>query len=169
MKTRMFVSIIILVLAVLIAVGSCVTGKNSIAEEELIEKFTGIYVNINYDGSNKFHSQKFEITSEKHWGFYLKIDDPVACGAGYFKVVNSWVDRKGNIYCQAKMYFGPTVSRIWALWRLDKSGEVLEQTFWYGGKEKYPDKIVNHDIPMDADDFSSQEVSLWYNIYNRQE
>ncbi len=168
MKTRTFVSILILISAVLIIAGSCAATKKSITEEELIEKFTGVYVSTDYDGSNKFHSQKFEITSEKHWGFYLKIADPFACGAGYFEVVNNWVDRKGNTYCQAKMYFGPTVSRIWALWRLDKSGEVLEQTFWYGGKEKYPEKIIDHDIPMDVDDYSSQEVSLWYNIYHRQ-
>ena len=50
MKSRMLISILILVLAVLIAVGSCATSKKSyISEDNLYKELTGIWNNEEYE------------------------------------------------------------------------------------------------------------------------
>jgi hypothetical protein len=56
MKTRMFVSILILVLAVLIIIGSCATGKKMITVDDAMKRFEGVYVNTEYSGQNKSSS-----------------------------------------------------------------------------------------------------------------
>jgi len=67
-----------------------------------------------------------------------------------------------KILCQAA-----NGSRFYAHWKLDESNTVLEQNCCYGGGEKYPTKILTHDVFMD--DFNSKDVSMYYNIYYCQE
>ena len=53
MKTRMFVSVLILVLAVLIIAGSCATRRKAISDEDFMEAWSGTWINTDYGrGSN---------------------------------------------------------------------------------------------------------------------
>ena len=59
-QTRAFVSILILVLAVLIIVGSCATKKKAISEEDFLEAFSGIWINTDYEPKGDLgYVQKF--------------------------------------------------------------------------------------------------------------
>ena len=52
MKTRKIVSILILVLAVLIIVGSCATKRKVVSEEDFLEAWSGTWINTDYGGGS---------------------------------------------------------------------------------------------------------------------
>jgi hypothetical protein len=54
MKTRMFVTIFILILVLLIIAGSCAKRKIAISEEELLEALCGIWINTDYKPKGDF-------------------------------------------------------------------------------------------------------------------
>jgi len=178
MKTRTFVVVLILVLAVLVIIDGCATSKKAISHEDVVEMFSGTwanldnptmgtYANLTQDATEMdwFHNQKFVLTLNKEFRLYHSVDDVMTFMSGKYTVINSWEDRKGNIYCQAmcKAYTG---SKFYALWKIDESNTVLEQNFYYGGSGKYPTNIITHDVI--EDDLSKTDGRLYYNIYYRQ-
>lgn len=112
-----------------------------------------------------YHYQKLELTSGSGFLLYRSANYPKPLNWGKYTVIKSWVDRKGNTYCQAMLQF-ITASRIYALWRLDESNTVFEENFYYGGFEQYPAKIVTHYII--EDDILTPTGTLYYNIFYRQ-
>jgi len=179
MKARMIVSISILVFVVLIVAGSCATKRIAVSPEEVSQKIEGTWINPDYpvggtfidltqtatDTADFFHFQKLTFTSKK-WYFYQSLDDTIGFASGVYTIMDSWMDRKGNAYCQIYLPRGKA-SVCFALLKVDKTGTVLEQCYYYGGNNKYPEKIVTHDIIVD--DFRSPDVSMYYNIFYRKE
>jgi hypothetical protein len=53
-QTRTFVSILILVLAVLIVIGSCATRRKAISEEDFFEVWSGTWINTEYKGGGRY-------------------------------------------------------------------------------------------------------------------
>ena len=158
MKTRMFVLILILVLAVMIIAGSCATGKKMITVDDAMKKFEGVYVNTEYSGQKATHPQKFVITSDGRVEDWSRATNEYPSFKGTYTVAESWTDSKGNSYCKADATYGFTRSQQW--WRLDKSGNTLEVNFKFGSGGEYPTKI-DPDVGSDG--------PLYYCIYYRQE
>jgi hypothetical protein len=163
-------------------VGGCATTKETISHEEAFEMFNGTWVNLDnpatYSGYGDptkseeeqaawFHFQKFVLTTNGLFECYHAADDPISFAPGKYTVKESWVDRKGNIYSQIMCQLR-SGSRLYMLLKLDETNTVLEHNFYYGGQYKYPDKIVKHDVYAD-DDNTTTEVSMYYNIYYRNE
>jgi hypothetical protein len=179
MKARTFVSNLVLVLTLMITTSSCATKKIAISHEDVIQRFEGTWINPDYPAGGTyidltqdatattdfFHFQKFILTSDNNeWSFYQSSDDSMAFASGQYTVMNSWLDRKGSVYCQI-LFDRRGASKCFALIKINESGTVLEQCYYYGGNDKYPEKIVTHDIIID--DFRSTEVSMYYNIFYR--
>ena len=62
MKTRTYVSILILVIAVLVIVGGCATGKKaSVTERDIFKELSGTWVNEDYLGTWMYYEQKLII------------------------------------------------------------------------------------------------------------
>ena len=52
MKPRTFVSILILILAVFIIIGSCATKRKAVSDEDFFEVWSGTWINTDYSGSD---------------------------------------------------------------------------------------------------------------------
>jgi hypothetical protein len=170
------------VLIVLLISGGCATTKKAISHEEAVEIFSGTWVNLDnpitysdYGDPTKseeeqaawFHFQKFVLTTNGLFECYHAADDPVSFAPGKYTMKESWVDSKGNTYCQIMCQLR-SGSRLYMLIKLEETNRVMEQNFFYGGQYKYPEKIVRHDIYVD-DDYTTTEMSMYYNIFYRQE
>jgi hypothetical protein len=181
MKVRTFISILILVSGILIVVGSCATKRMAVSHEDVTQKIDGTWINPDYptggtyvdltqdatDTVDFFHFQKFILkTDDNEWYFYQSLDDPMAFASGPYTIIDSWLDSKGNVYCQIFLD-RRGMSKCFALVKVNESNTVLEQCYYYGGNNKYPEKIVTYDIIVD--DFRSSDVSMYYNIFYRQE
>ena len=181
MKTRTLASFLILIFTVLIIIGSCATKKIAVSHEDVSQKIEGTWINPDNPGSggwvgwvedvkdtaDAFHFQKLILTSDNsEWYFYQSLDDPMPFASGKYTLIDSWTDRKGNAYYQI-FHDRHGASKFFSLLKINQSGTVLEQSYYYGGNYKYPEKIVTHDIIVD--DFRSSEVSMYYNIFYRQE
>ena len=179
MRPARFASIMILMVTASIMAEGCATKKaitHDYASNRLIGKWvntdnpdSGTYVDLTQDASDTaefFHPQKLILTSKKIWQVHHSTDDPLAAGYGTYTIRKCWVDVKENTFCQALLQF-VSGSRFYTLFKLDSSNAVLECNWYYGGEERYPEKIIEHDVIID--DFRSSDVSLYYNIYHRLE
>ena len=150
MKTRTFVSTLILVLSVMIVIGSCATGKKIISVEDAMKQFEGVYVNTEYSGQNPYFPQKCVITSDgriEKWALATSEYPILKCE---YTVAKSWMDSKGNMYCNVDAK-SVTRGRTQELWKLDKSGKTLEVNYMEGHVGEYPTKIdpnVDPDGPL---------------------
>ena len=171
MKVKSIILICTFLLIILIQLGSCATKQMAISHENAVESFSGTWVNHDNPIVRKrgdiefFHFQKKEI-SLTDVKFYHSAEDSDFYGHAKYTVVNSWVDRIGNTYCQTNLDFF-TGSRMYALWKLDKSKNVFEESFYYQGAEEYPTRIITHDVI--EEDIYSPTGNLYYNIFYRQE
>jgi len=181
MKASTLASIMIFVFAVLVITESCATKRIAISCEDVKQKIDGTWINPDNPGggawvgwiqdvkdtTDAFHFQKFILASDNNeWYFYQSLDDPMPFASGKYTVIDSWLDRKGYVYC--KLFLDRHgASKFFALLKINQSGTVLEQSYHYGGNYKYPEKIVTHDIIVE--NFRSSEVSMYYNVFYRQE
>jgi hypothetical protein len=173
MKTRTFIFMSIFLLAVTFLFAEDV--KKEISDEEAVEMLSGTWINPDNPSSASIdklqaHFQKLVLTENKVFECYHSVDDTLDFSRGHYTVINSWVDRKGNTYCQAKWLF-VTGSMIYALYKLDDSNTVLEQNFYYTrsiwDEEKYPTEIITHDVIVEDNSFWSYD-NRYYNIFYRQ-
>jgi ABC-type antimicrobial peptide transport system permease subunit len=95
MKTRTFVSILILVLAVLIIAGSCVTGKKAYKAKDK-EELYGTWVNPDYD--EVWIMAKWVLKPDGTFDAYSKSNSDRVFEMGTFSIVAKWSDSNGNIY-----------------------------------------------------------------------
>ena len=138
MKTRMLVSILILILAVLIVSDGFAKRRKAIPIEDAIKQFEGIYVNTEYSGQQN-QTQKFVITSDGRVEDWLLATNEDPSWKGSYTVAESWTDSKGDMYCKVDLNYG--VSWVKELWRLDESGNTLEINYKFGRSGEYPTKI----------------------------
>ena len=73
MKTRMLVSILIIILAVLIIAGSCATRRKAISDEDFMEAWSGTWINTDY--GEKRNPQKKVYYSDGRWEEYYLVDN----------------------------------------------------------------------------------------------
>jgi hypothetical protein len=151
MKTRTFVSILILVLAVLIILGSCATTKK-VAKKDY-RFFSGIWVNEEYN-SHPFMA-KYVIFSDGTFDAYNNLTDTGKHGSGHYIIVDKWTDSEGNRWYKMHVWGGVVVEGKPDMYELDKfsnSGNVWEFISLTG------------DFPPELD-----KSQFRYHIYYRQE
>jgi hypothetical protein len=97
MKTRTFVSILILVLAVLIISGSCATRKKVLPTDN-IDELVGTWLNPDYEG-RAARIPKFTIKADRTILWYASINDKEASYNGQItEIGEKWMERDGSIY-----------------------------------------------------------------------
>ena len=95
MKARPLVSILILVLAVLIIVGSCATGKKAyVAMED--EEIYGAWHNPDYDETDK--SAMFVFETDGILQTYKTASMTKKWWSGKYTITDKWIDDEGNIW-----------------------------------------------------------------------
>ena len=137
MKTRTFVSILIFVLAVLIVVGSCATGKKAVKAP--IESLYGTWENPDYNTSDK--NAKAIIRPDGTSVECSHTELPMhSCEEGTFTIIESWMDSDGNKYYKVDLVRG--INTWYELWRINETDSVFE---WVWSQIEYPSEIdPNH-------------------------
>jgi len=158
MKTRKLVIILILIAAVLIIVGSCATGKKIITVNDAMKQFEGVYINTEYSGSMK-DAQKIVIASDGRIERWLKATQTTFSIRGEYKIVESWKDSKGNIYCKVDVIWRGIGTK--ELWRLDKARITFERNWIFAVQEEHPTEINPNPDP-------NVSITIYYQIYYRQ-
>jgi hypothetical protein len=151
MKTRTFVLILILVLAVLII-------SEGFASEKRITKrdyrfVSGTWINEEYNSSWK-HA-KLIMYPDGKINRYNRTSDSGIYESGSYIIVDKWKDSEGNRWYKMHIWSGEVVEGHPAYYELDKlsdSGKVWE---WV---------LLGEEFPAEMD-----ENHLWYHIYYRQE
>ena len=100
MKTRTFVSILILVLAVLIVSDGYAKRRKAISEEDFFVAFSGTWVNTEYMGDYGT-PQKMIRFPNGTWEDYYKLTDNKPDCYGKYTITDMWTDSKGNIWYKA--------------------------------------------------------------------
>ena len=129
MNARKFVSILILVSALLIAISSCTTGKKAyIAKED--EELYGIWINTDYNDSQ--HPAKFIFKPDGTEVGYAKTDSTHSIYHGEYIITDKWTDSEGNIWYKVffpimwRVGMGKDTEPTYHLDKIDKSGNILE-------------------------------------------
>jgi len=148
MKTRSFLSILILVLAVLIIAGSCVTKRKAIADEDLSKAYTGTWINEEYENGKK---AKIVLFADGTWERYYSIDSDNYYCQGENTILDKWKDSKGSIWFECRWECFSHRNSGYQLTRISDSGKTLELEY------------TTWDFPteLDTDNF-------YYRIYYRQ-
>ena len=153
MKTRTFVSIVILVLAVLVIIGSCATKRKAIAEEDFFKTWSGTWINTELKGATGFE-QKIITYPDGTWKNYtLAIDTSTQCeGVNTFTAMET--DSEGNIWYISK-------------WKCLSHGTETFQTGKISDSGKTFEFILNYKA-LDIEEWDPEDIRYTYRIYYRQ-
>ena len=131
MKTRTYVSILILIFVVLIIVGGCATAKKAyVAKED--EELYGTWVNPEYDEES--HVAKKVIKHDGTWDEYAMSNSNRPLGTGEYTIIDKWTDSEGNIWYKiiSTFFDEKSIQRsntYYYLSKIDKTGNVYELLF----------------------------------------
>lgn len=132
MKTKTFILVLLLIMAVSVFLLSCATTKKAIPEEDFFEAFSGTWVNIEYSG---FHDrlQKRINYPDGTWEFYRTISNTKPFEKGQSTIIDKWIDSKGDILYKAQWeslsFFGILG---YEMGKISNSGHTLELLFPFG-------------------------------------
>ena len=125
MKIRTFVSILILVLAVLIISEGYATEKKVTKRDYRF--VSGTWINEEYN-SYDFEA-RYELHRDGSWDGYNRISDTGKKYIGHYAIVDKWTDSEGNIWYKMHVWYGPIDEVHISGYELDKfseSGKVWE-------------------------------------------
>ncbi len=122
MKTRTLISILILVFAVLIIIGSCATDKMTYISKEY--EIYGTWVNPEYE--KKGLRPKVVYNPNGKIDSYPSIDATRSL-VQEFVITNRWTDSDGNVLYTCRIRFEDNWQYI--LFKLSNSGKTLESIF----------------------------------------
>ena len=126
MKTRAFVSLLILVLAVLIIAESCATRKIAISDEDLSAAYTGTWINPEEDYFMRMAPLKLVYFPDGTWNRYFEVDDDRIEEKGEDTIIAQWKDSKGTIYFESHWKEFIHGWDGYLLARISDSGNTLE-------------------------------------------
>ena len=133
MKTRTFVSILLLVFFVLIIAGGCATRRKVISDENFMEVWSGTWINTDYGkGSNP---QKKVYYSDGRWEEYKQVTNEIRCDWGKATILDKWVDSKGNVWYKTHWESSHLGWKGYAMGKISNSGNTLESI---QASESYP-------------------------------
>ena len=150
MKTRRFVSILILVLVVLTVFGSYATERKRISEKEFWNVISGVWLNTNYLGNTPFYEQKLIIHTDGKFGYYPLTTNTDPIREIYpFNFTQAWIDSEGVVWFKGTFREPYT---IYTLSRITDSGNTLEiigdsinnPTEWDTSKVRYENYEIRY-------------------------
>jgi hypothetical protein len=122
MKARMLISIYILILAVLIAIGSCTTRKKAISIEDASEIRSGKWVNEAY-------WYLLEVVyPDGRYELYYDLQQEKLVVSGISKIYESWRDSEGVLWYRAH-YQDSARQEGYILGKISNSDNTLELIF----------------------------------------
>ena len=134
MKISRVVISFVSVLAVLIMIGSCATGKKAVRAP--LEPFYGTWVNPDYNGPEP--PAKKIIRPDGTYTDYNRTDITRYDGPYKYTIQESWMDSDGKKYYKVEA----SLIEKYSLYRLDENDSVLEQVW---SNVEYPSEIdPNH-------------------------
>jgi hypothetical protein len=140
MKSRTFVSILILVLAVLIIAGSCATGKRTyVSSEYALNELTGTWYNEEYEDQD--WDPTVIINPDGTFEFYktwVETSKPSLTEVELIEFNYQWTDTKGNVWYKAQFFIETWNYTYFELGKISNSGTVWELV-WSNGE--YPKEI----------------------------
>ena len=121
MKTRIFVSLLILVLAVLIVIGGCATRRKAIAEDDFFESWSGTWVNTDLKAEQKRINYP-----DGTWERYSMVTSTTVGCHVKSTMTDMWIESKGTIWykCRWKCLTHDTIG--YEMGKIDDSGNTLE-------------------------------------------
>jgi hypothetical protein len=136
MKARTFVSIFILVLAVMIIVSSCATMKSP--DSMTYERFCGTWVNTEYDGKVDPPVKQI-FNPDGTMTYYSQLHNTATYGRVSYTVEKRWTDSEGNSWYHVKETWPiETTGTGYLLVKLERYNTILEYN--YSGTD-YPTEI----------------------------
>ena len=100
-QTRTLVSILILIIAVLIVIGTCATGKITVIEkDEGLKALIGIWTNLDYNYHPAARA-KCIINPDGRYESYYTVDSERPANWGQYTIHEAWKDSKGTIWYKA--------------------------------------------------------------------
>ena len=149
MKTRMFVSILILVLAVLI-----IAGNEASAEEiDIYKKLSGTWINEDYNRISSHFMGKYVIKRDGTYDGYA--DTSYTSRTSFGEIISideKWIDSEGNIWYKSTTKSLVFHDQNYELGKIHSSGNVWELT------------TLSYEHPNELDPSYAR-----YRIYYRQE
>ena len=124
MKTRTYLAIFILLVAVLVLFA----GKKT-----SIEDTYGTWVNSDYNEKGQW--EKIIINPDRTHAFYNKDTDPEPAYTGKYTAIDSWHDRKGNLWVKSTFVDDDTHDLAYVLEKISKDGLTME---WVWSMADYP-------------------------------
>ena len=131
MKTRLLVSILILVVVLMFLVGSCATGKKAYVVQEDEELF-GTWINPDYE-EKMVQSAKLIFEPDGVLRGFATANTTKEPSTSKYTITDKWIDDKGNIWYKfliTEMKFGvishPDSEKYYYLCKISDSGRILE-------------------------------------------
>ena len=136
MKTRKQFLWFVIILGVLLFFTNCASTKTPLPIDN-IDELVGTWINPDYS----IRPQKIVVEPDGIYLLYKKIEDTThTSGTGTLKLIEKWVDSKGNIYC--KIRIDDPDYTVYELDKISNGGTVLEYIQDY---KDYPTEIdPNH-------------------------
>ena len=154
MKTRAFISIFTLILAVLITFGSFAETKKVISDEDFMKGWSGTWINTDYGGGS-LPQKKINYPD----GTCEMFGQLTSTTVGYkekITILEQWVDSKGTIWYRVHWEaFPPYAHKGYKMGKISDSGNTLEFIF---ASEDYP-----------IEEWEPDKFEYNYRIYYRQE
>ena len=136
MKTRTYVSFLILVLAVLIIVESCATSKKAYIPQDN-EELYGTWVNPEYNEPLN-RAAKVIMYSDGTMKGYFTESDEIRLWVSLYKLTSKWSDDEGNIWYRLIYWYEGLQERFYMIVKLSDSGNMWESVY---SSEDYPKKV----------------------------
>jgi hypothetical protein len=133
---------VVLVVCSLVLAG-CSGGRKILTDEEAYKRFVGTWVNTAYPGTLA-RSQVTVIRPDYVGEDWLFPNSTSPDGQWEIKVKKTWVDEKGNTYCQCFLrYIKGSTSHLTALMRVDKEGKVWEITTIHTSENDFYPEVID--------------------------
>jgi len=145
MKTRTFVSILILVLAVLIISEGDATEKRITKRDYKFVSDTW----INEEYNSRAILAKYELHRDGTYDSYNKTSDAGKMYTGHYQIIDKWTDSEGNIWYKMHFWFGSILEdhpNYYELAKFSKSGKVWESI---DGKFEFPTELDESHVKYD--------------------
>ncbi len=135
MKTRTFVSILILILAVLIIAGSCATDKMTYVSKEY--EIFGTWVNLDYNNSSWAPKEVYYPDGRIHT--YSSDTGSDVISEDEFVITSRWIDTNGDIWYTMRTRFGAFKLLWW--YRLCKISDLGKTVEFNSSQDNYPNEL----------------------------
>ena len=161
MKSKTLVVVVVILYTLIACIESFAVRKKLISTEEAISKISGVWVNTEYPTEVDNHAQKLIVMKDGKIEWFMDANMIHPNFRATYSIVESWTDSRGHIYCTIDQKH-MTGCKLKELWKIDKSGKMLEINSKQATGEEYPTKI-EHETDIMANPI------MYYMVYYRQE